>query len=66
MQGDLPGNQVDAAPHVSLSTTAFNFTSDNWGTNAQPLEVTSVGACWLLLPNGVLLSPVGSHFIQEA
>ena len=43
LQGKLPGNEVDAAPHVSLSTTSFNFTTDNCCTKAQTLEVTTVG-----------------------
>ena len=44
LQGKLPGNEVDAAPHVSLSATSFNFTADNCCTKAQTLEVTTLGA----------------------
>ena len=43
LQGKLPGNEVDAAPHVSLSATSFNFTADNCCTKAQTLEVTTIG-----------------------
>jgi hypothetical protein len=43
LKGDLPGNEVDPLPHVRLSTTAFNFTTDNCCTNAQPLEITTYG-----------------------
>ena len=43
LQGKLPGNQVNAAQHLALSTTSFNFTTDNCCTAAQTLEVTTIG-----------------------
>lgn len=44
LQGKLPGNEVDAAQHLSLSATSFNFTTDNCCARAQTLEVTTLGA----------------------
>ena len=41
LRGDLPGNTFNPVKNITLSRTAFNFTTDNCCTNAQPLEISS-------------------------
>ena len=41
LKGDLPGNGFNPTQNITLSREAFNFTTENCCTNAQPLEITT-------------------------